>query len=96
MATATIMRLGRTAMESVRTVKGSDRTANESSRTAVLNRIQQSPLKPTELLGADLGAKYSYVQIQDAVSDLLEKGDVVLTPELTLKPATSLESVEER
>ncbi len=66
-----------------------------SGRTAVLNRIKQSPLKPTALL-ANLGSDYSYTEIQDALSDLLEKGDVVLTPDLTLKPAHSLESVEEK
>lgn len=55
-------------------------------RSDVLNRIQEFPLKPTELLAADLGAKYSYAQIQNAVTDLLEKGDVVLTPDLLLKP----------
>ena len=66
-----------------------------SGRTAGFDRIQKSPLKPTTLL-ADLGVDYSYTEIQDALSDLLEKGDVVLTPDLTLKPAPSRESVEER
>jgi hypothetical protein len=66
-----------------------------SRRTAVFDRIQQSPLKPTGLLG-ELGTEYSYTDIQDALSDLLESGDVVLMPDLTLKPAPSPESVEER
>jgi len=57
-----------------------------TGRTAVLDRIKQSPLKPTGLL-ADLRHQYSYTEIQDALSDLLEKGDVVLTPELFLKLA---------
>jgi len=52
-------------------------------------------LKPTGLLG-ELGTEYSYTDIQDALSDLLESGDVVLMPDLTLKPAPSPESVEER
>jgi hypothetical protein len=67
-----------------------------SGRTAVLNRIQQSPLKlkPTGLLAA-LRADYSYTEIQDALSDLLEKGDVELTPDLFLKPANFEERVKE-
>lgn len=67
-----------------------------SARTAVFDRIQQfSPLKPTSLL-VDLGVDYSYTGIQDALSDLLEKGDVILMPDLTLKPAHSPKSIEGR
>lgn len=57
-----------------------------ATRNAVLHRVQQSPLRPTQLL-VDLGPDYSYTQIQDAVSDLLESGDVVLTPSLVLQSA---------
>jgi hypothetical protein len=57
-----------------------------ATREAVLRLIQQSPLKPTRLL-TDLGSEYSYTQIQDAVSDLLEDGEVVLTSKLLLQPA---------
>ena len=57
-----------------------------AAREAVLRQIQQSPLKPTKLL-QDLGPGYSYTQIQDAVSDLLEEGEVVLTSNLLLKAA---------
>ncbi|MGD0630887.1 MAG: hypothetical protein ABR987_16280 [Terracidiphilus sp.] len=52
---------------------------------AVLTRIQKSPLRPTGLL-TDFGAEYSYSEIQDAVSDLLETGDVILTSDLLLQP----------
>jgi len=69
-------------------------TCMASGRMAVLNRIRQSPLKPTGLL-ADLGREYSYTAIQDALSDLLEGGEVVLTPELLLMPAHSKDSTEE-
>jgi hypothetical protein len=79
-----------------RRIKMATATLVGSGRTAVLNRIRQAPLKPTELLHADLGVKYSYTQIQDMLSDLLEKGDVVLTPDLILRPARSPESVEEK
>lgn len=64
-----------------------------ASREAVLQRVQSSPLKPTSLL-ADLGQEYSYTEIQDALSDLLERGDVVLTSELELKPGHKEETVE--
>jgi len=62
------------------------------SRESVLSRIQESPLRPTGLLtyfGAD-----SYTEIQDALSDLLESGEVILTPDLLLKPAQLESSTE--
>ncbi len=62
---------------------------------AVLKRIRESSLKPTGLL-ADLGSEYSYMEIQDALSDLLEKGEVTLTSELFLVPVLSQENSEER
>jgi hypothetical protein len=65
-----------------------------SGRAAVLGRIQQSPLKPTSLL-ADLGSQYSYTEIQDALSDLLEDGEVILTPALILKLAGPEDITEE-
>ena len=57
-------------------------------REAVLRRVKKSPLKPTGLL-ADLGNDYSYSEIQDALSNLLETGDVILTSHLILEPANS-------
>lgn len=65
----------------------------QSPSTAVLNRIEQSPLRPTGLL-ADLGSEYSYSEIQDALSDLLERGDVVLEANLTLSIAHPPENAE--
>jgi hypothetical protein len=65
-----------------------------ASREAVLRRIQRAPLKPTGLL-TEFGTEYSYTEIQDALSDLLEGGDVILTAGLILEPAHSRENVEE-
>jgi transposase InsO family protein len=65
-----------------------------ASREAVLRRIRRSPLKPTGLL-SDLGSDYSYTEIQDALSDLLESGDVILTSDLILKPAQISETIKE-
>ncbi len=61
-------------------------TCMASGRAAVLNRIQESSLKPTELLTAFCG-DYSYAEIQEAISDLLERGYIVLTSDRYLKPA---------
>jgi hypothetical protein len=61
---------------------------------AVLTRIQESPLRPTGLL-ANFGAEYSYSEIQDAISDLLETGDVILTSDLLLQPTGALETLQE-
>jgi len=55
---------------------------------AVLNRIKQSPLKPTALLSELQMDHYSYTEIQDALSGLLESRDVVLTTDLFLEVAT--------
>jgi hypothetical protein len=67
-----------------------------SGKMAVLNRIQQSPaLKPTGLLAA-LGSEYSYTEIQDALSDLLERGEVDLMPDLTLRRVPPPKSIEEK
>jgi len=71
----------------------SSATFPASLREAVLRRIQHSSLKPTGLL-TDLGKDYSYTQIQDALSDLLESGDVILTSELDLEPGHLEEMVE--
>jgi hypothetical protein len=54
-----------------------------SLRKAVLCRIEHSPLKPMGLL-KELGTNYTYTEIQDALSYLIEMGDVTLTPELVL------------
>ena len=54
----------------------------------MLNRIKQSPLKPTALLSELQMSHYSYTEIQDALSGLPESRDVVLTTDLFLKVAT--------
>ena len=51
---------------------------------AVLLRVRKAPLKPTKLL-ADLTCDYSYSEIQDALSVLLEEGELILTPDLLLE-----------
>ena len=63
--------------------------------SAVLRRIQEGPIKPTGLL-TSFKAAFTYSDIQDALSDLLESGDVVLTPGLILQSAGSPETNEER
>jgi hypothetical protein len=53
---------------------------------AVLDRIRRSPLKPTDLL-VELRPVYSYTEIQGAISDLLETGNIILTSNRHLEPA---------
>lgn len=40
----------------------------------------ESPLRPTQLL-EDLTPEYSYAEVQDALSDLLEDQRISLTPD---------------
>ena len=48
----------------------------------VLKRMEkaESPLRPTQLL-EDLTPEYSYAEVQDALSDLLEDQRISLTPD---------------
>ncbi|NYF53176.1 hypothetical protein [Tunturiibacter gelidoferens] len=48
----------------------------------VFKRVEKaaSPLRPTQLLD-DLSRKYSYADVQDALSDLLEDQRISLTPD---------------
>jgi hypothetical protein len=48
----------------------------------VFKRVEKaaSPLRPTQLLD-DLAAEFSYSEVQDALSDLLEEQRISLTPD---------------
>jgi hypothetical protein len=54
-------------------------------RAAVLDRVRRSPVKPTELLH-NLYPEYSYSDVQDAISELLERGCIILSSSRFLEP----------
>lgn len=56
--------------------------ARSAVRDAVLARVKQSTLRPTELLTAL--PQYGYSDIQAALTDLLEAGTVLLAADLHL------------